>query len=84
MMLLKCCNQYASIIGKLNSGQSIRKDLFSIQSPKKDNAKNVQTTVKLLEFHMLGGLCSKSFKLGFNSMWTKNFLMYKLDLENAE
>ena len=22
--------------------------------------------------------------LGFNSMWTKNFQMYKLDLENAE
>ena len=25
-----------------------------------------------------------SFKLGFNSMWTKNFQMYKLDLENTE
>ena len=52
--------------------------------PQKGNAKNVQTTVQLLAFHMLGGLSSKSFKLGFNSMWTKNFLMYKLDLENAE
>ena len=27
---------------------------------------------------------SKSYKLGFNSMWTKNFQMYKLDLEKAE
>ena len=26
----------------------------------------------------------KSFKLGFNSMWTENFQMYKLDLEKAE
>ena len=26
-------------------------------------------------------LYSKSFKLGFNSMWTKNFQMYKLGLE---
>ena len=26
----------------------------------------------------------KSFKLGFNSMWGKNFQMYKLDLEKAE
>ena len=26
----------------------------------------------------------KIFKLGFNSMWTKNFQMYKLDLEKAE
>ena len=33
---------------------------------------------------MLAGLCSKSFKLGFNSMWTKTFLMLKLRLEKAE
>ena len=26
----------------------------------------------------------KSFKLGFNSMWTKNLQMYKMDLEKAE
>ena len=26
----------------------------------------------------------KSFKLGFSSMCTKNFQMYKLDLEEAE
>ena len=26
----------------------------------------------------------KSFKLGFSSTWTKNFQMYKLDLEKAE
>ena len=25
----------------------------------------------------------KSFKLGLNSMWTKNFQMYKVDLEKA-
>ena len=33
---------------------------------------------------MLAGLCSKSFKLGFNNMWTENSQMYKLDLEKAE
>ena len=27
---------------------------------------------------------SKSFKLGFHSTWTKNFHMYKMDLEKAE
>ena len=26
----------------------------------------------------------KSFKLGLHSMWTKNFQIYKLDLEKAE
>ena len=45
---------------------------------------NVQTTAQLHSFLMLARLCSKSFKLGFNSMWTKNFQMYKLDLEKAE
>ena len=33
---------------------------------------------------MLVRLCSKSFKLPFNSMRTENFQMYKLDLEKAE
>ena len=32
---------------------------------------------------MLAKLCLKSSKRGFSSMWTKNFQMYKLDLENA-
>ena len=33
---------------------------------------------------MLERLCSKLFKLGFSSTWTKNFQIYKLDLEKAE
>ena len=33
---------------------------------------------------MLARLCSKSFKLSFRSMWTKNFKMYKLGLEKTE
>jgi len=46
--------------------------------------KNAQTTVQLHSFHMLVKLRSKSFKLGFNGVWTKSFQMYKLDLEKAE
>ena len=46
--------------------------------------KNVQTTAQLHSFHMLAISCSKSFKLGFNSMWTMNFQMFKMDLEKAE
>ena len=34
---------------------------------------NVQITIQLYSFHMLARLCSKSFKLGFSSTWTKNF-----------
>ena len=47
---------------------------------------NVQTTKQLCPFHMLAmwnSQCSKSFKLGFNSTWTKNFQINKLDLEEA-
>ena len=33
---------------------------------------------------ILARLCSKSFKLGFSSMGTKNFQMYKLGFEKAE
>ena len=44
---------------------------------------NVQTTVQLHSFYMLAKLL-KSFKLGLHSMWTKNFQIYKLDLEKAE
>ena len=46
--------------------------------------KNIQTATQLHSFHMLARQCSKSFKLGFNSMWTESFQMYKLDLEKAE
>ena len=35
-------------------------------------------------FCMLVRLCSKSFKLGFSSMWTENFQMYKMGLEKTE
>ena len=32
-------------------------------------------------FHILAIKCSKSFKPGFNSTWTENFQMFKLDLK---
>ena len=33
---------------------------------------------------MLTKFSSKSFKLGFSHMWTKNFQMFKVNLEKAE
>ena len=56
----------------------------SFQSQRKAMSKNVQITIQLHSFHMPTRLCTKFFKLGFNSTWTKNFQMYKLDLEKAE
>ena len=37
----------------------------------------------LVIYHMLAKLCSKFSKPGFNSTWTVNFQMFKLDLEKA-
>ena len=46
--------------------------------------KKVQTTAQLHSSHMLAKWCSKFSKPGFNSMWTMNFQIFKLDLEKAE
>ena len=84
MRLWKCCTQYASKSGKLSSGHRTRKGQFSFQSQRKAMPKNVQITIQLHSFHMLARLCSKSFKLGFSSMWIENFQMHKLGSEKAE
>ena len=52
-MLLKCCTQYTSKFGKLNSGHRTGKSQFSLQSQRKAMPKNVQTTTQLYSFYML-------------------------------
>ena len=84
MMLWKCCAQYASKFEKLSSGHRTGKGQFSFQSQRKARPKNAQTTTQLHSSHMLAKKCSRFSKLGFNSMWTVNFQMFKLDLEKAE
>ena len=84
MMLSKYCIQYVSKCGKLSSGHRTGKCQFSFQSQRRAMSNNVKTTVLLHSFQMQERWCSKSFKLGFRSMWTKNFQMYKLGLEKAE
>ena len=46
-MLWKCCTQYASKFGKLNSAHSTVKGQYSFQSQRKAMPKNVQTTAQL-------------------------------------
>ena len=82
-MLQKCCTQYTSKFGKLSSGHRTEKGQFSFQSQRRAMPNNFQTTAQLYSFHMPARSCSKSFKLGFNNTWTKNFQMYTLDLEKA-
>ena len=83
-MLLKCCTQYVSKFGKLVSGQRPGKGLFSFQSQRRAMPKNSPAPIQLHSFHILARLYSKSFKLGFSSMWTSKFRMYKLGLKKAE
>ena len=79
-MLLKDCTQYVSKFGKLSSGH--RTGLGFIPIPKKGNAKECSNYLPLCSLYMLVRLCSKSFKLGLNSMWIMNFQMCKLGLKN--
>ena len=83
-MLLKCCTQYACTYGKLSTGHRTDKGQFSFQSQRKAMPKNLQTIVQFYSFHILARKYSKSFELGFQSTWTKNVQMFKLDLEKAE
>ena len=71
MMRWRCYTQYASKFGKLSSGHRTGKGQFSFQSQRRAMPKNIQATMQLCLFHMLARSCSKSFKLGFNSMWTE-------------
>ena len=85
MMLLKYCTPYVSKFGKLSSGHRTGKGPFSFQSQRKAKPKKVQITIQLHSFsHASARLGSKSFKLGFSSMRTENFQMFKQDLENTE
>ena len=83
-MLWKCCTQYASKFGNLSSGHRTGKGQFSFQSQRKAMPKNAQTTTQLHSSHTLVKPCSKFSKPGFNSTWTINIQMFKLDLEKAE
>ena len=83
-MLLNCCTQYAGKFGKLSSGYRTGKGQFSFQYKRKALPKNVPTTRQLHSFCMLVRLGSKFFNPDFNSTWTKNYQMFRLDLERAE
>ena len=67
-------------IWKTQQGHRTGKGQFSFQSQRKAMPNNAQTTAQLLSYHMLVRSCSKSSKLGINSMGIENFQMYKLDL----
>ena len=83
-MLLKCCTQYVNKFVMLSIGHRTGKGQFPFQSQRRAVPENAQTTGQLCSCPTLVRLCSKSFKLGFSSMWTENFQVFKLDFEKAE
>ena len=63
--------------------QDWKKSVF-IPIPKKGNAKECSNYCTTALISHASKVCWKFFKLDFNSMWTVNFQMFKLDLEKAE
>ena len=83
-----CCESAAlNMLANLENSAvatGLEKVSFHSNPPQRAMPKNVQTTAELHSSHILAKQCSKFSKAGFNSMWTKNFQMFKLDLEKGE
>ena len=84
-MLWKYCTQYGSKFGKHSSDHRTGKRSVFIPIPKKGNAKECSNyrTIAFIS-HASKVMLKKFSKPGFNSTWTKNFQMFKLDLEKAK
>ena len=63
--------------------QDWKREVF-ILIPKKGNAKECSNYCTIALISYTSKVMSKFSKTGFNSMWTVNFPMFKLDLEKAE
>ena len=84
MMLWKCCTQYASKFGKLSSGHRTGKWQFFIPIQKKGNAKECSNYCTVALISHASKVMLKILQARLNITWTKNFQMFKLDLEKAE
>ena len=68
-----------------NSAVTTGLEKVSVHSnPKKGNAKECSNYCTISGISYASKVCSKLSKRGFNSMWTMNFQIFKLDLEKAE
>ena len=80
-------SQLHSICQQIRQTRQLPKDWkrsVFILVPKKDIDKECSNYCTIALISHASKKCSKLSKLGFNSMWTKNFQMFKLDLEKAE
>ena len=83
-MPLKCCNSTGQQIWENSAMATGLKKVNFHSNPKEGQCQKMFKLLKNCSFHVLARLCSKSFKLDFNSMWMENFQMYKLGFEEAE
>ena len=81
---VKVLHSICQQIWKIQQWPQDFKGQFSFLSQRKAMPKKVQTTVQLHSFHTLARSCWKSLKINYNSIWTDNFQMYKLDLGKTQ
>ena len=78
---VKVLHSVCSKLGKRQWPKDWKRSVF-IPMLKKGNAKECCNyhTIVLISY---ASICSKSFNLGFSSMWTKNLHKHKMDFEEA-
>ena len=81
---MKVLHSKCQLIWKTQRGHRTGKGHFSLQFQRREMPDCSKYLTQLYSFHMLARSCSKSSKMGFNSMQTKSFQVFKLDLEKAE
>ena len=79
----KCCTQCQQIWKTQQWPQNWKRAVF-IPIPKKGNARECSNCCTIALISQASKVMPKFSKPGFQSMWTMNFQMFKLDLEKAE
>ena len=82
-MLLKGCTQYVLKLKSSAVATQLEKVSFH-SSPKEGQCKRIFKLLKIVFISRANNITLKIFQIGFNSMWTENFQVYKLDLEKAK
>ena len=82
-MLWNCCTQYTSKFKNQQLPQDWKRSVF-LPIPKKGNAKECSSYCTIVLILHASKIMLKILQASFNSMWTMNFQMFKLDLEKAE
>ena len=83
MMLWKCCTQMPANLENSAVATGLERSVF-IPIPKKGNAKECSNYCTIALISHASKLTLKILQASFNSTWTVNFQVFKLDLEKAE